>query len=215
MSSGDLDVRVLASIAQGSNTFYAITKKRRVGSNDGVLASLGRLLGRSLIEKGPKGSRGTQPYLLTEDGFDAIIRYIDYVEDFEAFAKLSRGHFPLVFGYWDSLRRNRLTDWVRETLGGEVRRIDAAVFSQLYSGDRVRYSHEEFVNDLYGRVYGPWNLRGDSMEFSDVVPVERLRAFLVENPVVLGSRRMECSKLDNLVEVIMKGNKWYRMSILS
>ena len=215
MSAGDSGRQGSASIAQGSNTFYAITKKRRVGSNEGVLAALGRLLERGLIEKGPKGDRRTQPYLLTEDGFDVVIRYIDYVDDFESFAKLSQGHFPLVFDYWESLRRNRLTDWVIETLRGEVRRLDAVVFSQLYSGDRVRYSHEEFVNDLYGRVYGPWHPRSDKMEFSDVVPVEKLRAFLVENPEVLGSRRMECSKLDKLVEVIRRGNEQYRESILS
>lgn len=213
MSAGGLDINVLAGIAQGENTYYALTKKRMAGSNEGVQAALGRLVNRGLIEEGPAGARRAKPYLLTEDGFDIIIRNSSYIDDFDSFANLSRNHFPLVFGYWGGIISARLKEWVLETLRKQIRGVDAAVLSQLYAGYRSRYTHEEFVNDLYCRIYGPWPEASNWEEFSGNVPVERLRDFLYKNPEILKTRESEIEKLDRLAENLLTMNKNYRKTI--
>ena len=108
-----------------------------------------------------------------------------------------------------------LRNWILKTLRGQVRRIDAEVFGQIYSGDRVRYSHEEFVQDLYSRIYGPWFTMSSWEELSEVVPVEGLRAFLHGNPDVLVTRERDCIRLLRLTENIISVNKSYRGTILN
>ena len=215
MSDVDLEMRILTNIAQGSNTFYALTVKHRVGSNDGVLAALKRLTEREGIEKGPTGSRRSQPYYLKEDGFDMVLRYLEYIDDFDIFAKTSGGHFPLVFNYWDSLIENGLREWIIRTMREQVKKIDAIVMSQLIAGDRSRYSHDEFVNDLYNRIYGPWPVFGDWSAFVMEVPIDRIRAFLRGNPEVMRTRQLECEKLNITIEALKRGNILYQKMVLN
>jgi len=215
MSDVDLELRILTKIAQGSNTFYALTVKHRVGSNDGVLSVLERLMGKGYIERGPSGSRRSQPYYLKEDGFDVVLRYLDHITDFDLFAKTSRRHFPLVFNYWDSLAENGLREWVVTTMREQVGKIDAVVMSQLIAGDRSRYSHDEFVNDLYNRIYGPWPIVGDWGAFVAEVPIDRIRAFLKGNLEVMRTRRLECEKLNKTIEAMKRGNISYQEMVLN
>ena len=63
MSDLGLDMKVLLNIAQGKNTFYTLTVKEKIGSNEGVQNAFGRLVLNNFIEKGPVGSRNSQPYL--------------------------------------------------------------------------------------------------------------------------------------------------------
>jgi len=215
MSDVDLEVRILTNIAQGSNTFYALTVKHKVGSNDGVLAVLERLTDKGYIERGPAGSRRSQPYYLKEDGFDVMLRYLEHITDFDLFAKTSGRHFPLVFKYWDSLIENGLRDWVIRTLREQVKKIDAVVMSQLIAGDRNRYSHDEFVNDLTNRIYGPWPVVGDWGAFVMEVPIDRIRAFLIGSPEVMRTRRLECEKLNITIEALKLGNISYQKMVLN
>jgi hypothetical protein len=215
MSRGDLETRILTKIAQGSKTFYALTVKHKVGSNDGVLAALERLTDNGYIEKGPTGSRRSQPYYLKEDGFDVVLRYLEYIDDFDTFAKTSGRHFPLVFNHWDSLAENGLREWVITTMREQVKKIDAVVMSQLIAGDRSRYSHEEFVNDLTNRIYGPWPVVGDWSAFVMEVPIDRIRAFLMGNPEVMRTRQLECEKLNITIEALKRGNISYQKMVLN
>jgi len=202
-------------IAQGSNTFYALTVKKKVGSNDGVLAALDRLTDKGYVGRGPAGSRKSQPYFLKEDGFDVVLRFLGFIDDFDLFARTSGSHFPLVFNYWDSLVGNGLREWVIGTIRRHVRKIDAVVMGQLVAGDRSRYSHDEFVNDLYSRIYGPWPVVGDWDAFVREVPIDRIRTFLRENPEVMRTRRLECEKLNKTIEAIKCGNVSYQKMVLN
>lgn len=215
MSEGTLEIRILTRIAQGSNTFYALTVKKRVGSNDGILAALERLTDKRYIGRGPTGSRRSRPYFLMEDGFDVVLRFLEYIDDFDLFAKASRSHFPLIFDYWDSLVENGLREWVIVTLKEQVKKIDAVVMSQLVAGDRGRYSHSEFVNDLYNRIYGPWTVFGDWSAFVKEVPVDSLKSFLRGNPEVMRTRGLECERLYKTIEAMKQGNTSYQKTFLN
>ncbi|TFH14169.1 hypothetical protein E4H04_10680, partial [Candidatus Bathyarchaeota archaeon] len=147
MSDLGLEMKVLLNIAQGKNTFYSLTIKEKLGSNEGVLNALGRLVLKKYIEKGPLGVRNSRPYLLMEDGFDVVIRHIDKINDFDSFVTVSKTYFPLIFNYWDELGEHDLQNWVLSTLTKQTQVIDALIMSQLIAGDRKRYSHDEFVQD--------------------------------------------------------------------
>jgi len=92
--------------------------------------------------------------------------------------------------------------------------IDAAILSQLIAGDRKRYSHEEFINDLYDRVYGPWFTVDNWAEFVEEVPTDRISAFLKNNPAVLKSRVLACDRNRVLVRLMMNNTELYHGRIL-
>lgn len=94
-------------------------------------------------------------------------------------------------------------------------KIDAVVMSQLISGDRSRYSHDEFVNDLYNRIYGPWPIVGDWGAFVAEVPIDRIRAFLKGNLEVMRTRRLECEKLNKTIDAMKRGNISYQEMVLN
>ncbi len=149
-----------------------------------------------------------------ENGFDILIRHIGDIANFDSFVTASKTHFPLIFNYWDSLGRHSLQNWVVNTLTKQMPVIDAAKWSQLIAGDRKRYSHEEFINDLYNRVYGPWFTIDDLDEFVGDVPIDRIRAFLKDNPEVLKSRELACDRNRILVRLMMNNTKLYQDKIL-
>ena len=209
-----LDEEVLLRIAQGINTFYRLTVKENVGSNDGVLAALERLQDNRLIRKGPVGPRKSQPYLLTEDGFDYVLRFISAITDIESFVRASVEYFPHVFKYWDSLGEHELHGWVLDTLRLHIPRIDTMIRGQLLMGERKRFTHDEFINLLYTRIYGPW--LGEDMweQFVDGITVDRIRSFLHSNPKVLKNRVKEYEKNVKIIEIMRNNNDSYGKKIL-
>ena len=214
MSERSLDEEVLLRIAQGSNTFYTLTVKEKVGSNDGVLEALERLLNNRLIKMGPKGPRNSQPYLLTEDGFDYVLRFIDDIRDVDIFVRAGVEYFPLVFKYWKSLGEYDLHGWVLDTLRLQIPRIDIMIYGQLLMGDRERFSHTEFIDLLYSGIYGPWLAEGEWENFIERIPVDRIAAFLHGNPEIMRSRDLEYDNNVKRIDVIRHNNESYRREVL-
>jgi hypothetical protein len=214
MSVNVLDKKILIAISQGNNTFYALRVKEKIGSNDGILNALERLTKKKLIKKGPKGARRTQPYLLTQDGFDIVIRYINEIKNIESFVESTKNHFPLVFKYWDKLDKHGLQEWVINTLREQIPRIDARIMSQLITGERTRYSHEEFVSDLYDLVYGPWLTEKIWDEFVGDFPLDRIKGFLKENHMILQSRIKSYKQNNTMLKEMVDNNEKYRKKLL-
>ena len=180
MSEMSLDEEVLLKISQGSNTFYALTVKEKAGSNDGVLAALNRLQINRLVEKGKLGPRNSQPYLITEDGFDYIIRaQLDKIRDFDTFAKYCVEYFTLVFGYWKELNELGLGIYIKDSLGGFVKEIYFDVFRDLSLGRVQGYSHQKFIDDLCVRLYLPEMFKTDeelkSIPFNEIVEIRHTK----------------------------------------
>ena len=176
MSDRGLDEEILLRIAQGSNTFYALTVREKAGSNDGVLAALNRLQINRLIEKGKLGPRNSQPYLVTEDGFDYLIRtQVERIHDFNTFAEHCTSHFPLVFGYWEELKKHGLDSYVKDNLESFVEEIYFDVFRDLSLGRLSRYSHLEFIEDMYVRLYLPEMFKTD--EGLELIPFREILEF--------------------------------------
>ena len=215
MSTDRLNKNVLLRISEGINSFYALTKKAKVGSNEGVLSTLERLQNSGLIQKGQMGSRRIQPYYLTEDGFDIVLRFVDEIMDFDSFVKNSREFFPLVFDYWDSLREHGLDEWVKKVLKGSVRRIDVQIWGELYLGDRSRYSHDEFINDLYLRIYGPWISSSPWEEIKNNFPVEQIQHFLKYHPEINQTRVRESDNIYENLNIIKENIVLYKKIVIS
>jgi hypothetical protein len=214
MSDTDLEKKILTRIAQGSNTFYTLKFKEKIGSNDGILNTLERLRIKGLIKKGLKGPRRSQPYVLTEDGFDIVLRYLEDVNDFDSFVSAGKSYFPLVFCYWSLLEEYGLQEWVINTLKKQVPVIDVKIMSQLIAGDRSRYSHDEFINDLYDLVYGPWLMLDIWDESVSEIPIDEIRAFLKECPEIMQSRIKAYRKNEDTIQTMKKNNELYREKVL-
>jgi hypothetical protein len=214
MSVSVLEKKVLIAIAQGSNTFYSLRVKNKVGSNDGIINSLERLIEKGLIVKGPVGPRRVQPYLITKNGFDHLIRYMNEINNIGGFVDSTKSHFPLVFKYWDSLGEHGLQEWVINTLREQIGKIDARVMSQLITGERIRYSHEEFVSDLYDLVYGPWLTEKNWDELVGDFTLDRIKAFLKENHKILQSRIKSYKQNNTMLKKMKDNNEKYRKKIL-
>ena len=115
--------------------------------------------------------------MLAENGFDYILRlHIDEVCDFDTFAVHYREYFPLVFGYWDDLKGHGLVDYVVGNLRSMIKAVYVDVNRERVLGWRTRYSHQEFVEDLYTRIYVPelFHFGDDVLED---IPVNEIRVF--------------------------------------
>ena len=215
MLENQLETTVLLRISEGVNTFYTLTKKAKVGSNEGVLSTLRRLQKKGFILKGPVGPRRVQPYHLTEDGFDVILRIVDRILDFNSFVENNRVFFPMVFNYWESLGECGLHNWVKKVLSDSVRRIDVRVWGELSIGERYRYTHDEFINDLYLSIYGPWISPVHWDTLKKEIPIGRIQDFLKINPEIIETRIQESEKIENNIRVMMENLEIYQRQILS
>jgi hypothetical protein len=119
-----------------------------------------------IMEYPEKGRR--KPYILTEDGFDYILQnHIDDIRDFDTFAEHYRDYFPLVFGNWEDLNEHGLSDYVAENLKTIIKVVYVDVIRELVLGWRTMYTHQEFIEDLFARIYVP-----ELFHFTDEVPAD-------------------------------------------
>ncbi len=135
-----------------------------------------KLVKNKMIKEFPEEGR-RKPYMLAEDGFDYILRtHIDEICDFEIFAKYYGEYFPLVFGYWGDLKEHGLDDYVVGNLKSMIKEVYVDVDRELELGWRIRYTHQEFIENLYTRIYVP-----EIFHFTDDVPedipVDEIRKF--------------------------------------
>ena len=126
-----------------------------------------------------------KPYRIGEDGFDYLIRkHIEEIYRLDVFAEYCCDYFPLVFGYWDELKENGLDDYVKNNLSQVVDELYVDVFRDLALGWRRRFSHTEFIEALYVRLYLPEAFWGD--ERLSLIPFEDIVLFRGERADVLG-----------------------------
>ena len=141
-----------------------------------------KLLEYRLITEYPEEGR-RKPYILGVNGFDYVIRtQLHMITDIENFVEAYQMYFPLVFGVWGKLREYGLVDYVWSNLAGYMEGIYLGLYEDFALGRRVRYYHQEFIEDLYTRIYLP-ELFKDELE---AVPLDRLVEFRRELPEVLG-----------------------------
>jgi len=72
-----------------------------------------------------------------------------------AFVEYCGDYFPLVFGYWGELGRLGLDEYVKARLKSIIDDIYVDVIRELKLGMRRRFSHQEFIEALYIRLYLP------------------------------------------------------------
>ena len=107
-----------------------------------------------IVEFPEKGRR--KPYIVGEDGFDYLIQnHLDSIHDFDVFAKYCCGYFPMVFGYWNELKEFGLDSYIISNLGRVVGEVYLDVLRDFALGRRRKFSHREFVEALYVRLYVP------------------------------------------------------------
>jgi hypothetical protein len=140
------------------------------------------LLDLQLITECPEEGR-RKPFILGVDGFDYLVRtQLQKITHFDTFVEVYKMYFPLVFGYWDMLRDAGLVDYVMVNLGRNVEEIYLGLFEDFVRGRILRYSHQEFIEDLYARIYLP-ELFWSTGEL-DKVLVSRLFEFRRAEPVI-------------------------------
>lgn len=184
MLMDDIEEQILFSISDGQKSFYDLARKEKIGSNTVVLSALHRLLNKRLIRQGQEEARGKKPYLLTVDGFDIAIRKINRIQDFEGFVSQYKEFFPLVFNYWEQLKNNGLHDWVIFALQNKVNEIDLKIMRELSQGMRTRYSHDEFSQDLYATIYGPFHNPQENENLIQLTSVKKFKTFLTDHPEI-------------------------------
>ena len=215
MSSYGLDAKVLLRIAEGVNSFYGLTKKERVGSNEGVLSALERLEEKKFIQKGDIGPRNVQPYYVTKDGFDVVLRIIDGIKNFDSFVENNKEHFPILFNYWESLGKHDLHSWIIHILTNSVREIDTQIQREIILGERQRYSHKEFIDDISSMIYGPWIITERWEDAKQNIPFDKIMSFLNVNKEIIESRK-EIYRIQKLNQQLVLDNlEQYKKEILS
>ena len=121
-----------------------------------------KLLDYNLIEEVKEKGR-KKPYKVSVDGFDYLIQnYIDEIHNFDDFVEYCRDYFPLVFGYWRELERLGLDEYVRTSLTSMINEIYLDVIRELALGLRKRFTHKEFIEALYIRLYLPELFYGET-----------------------------------------------------
>ena len=142
-----------------------------------------KLLQYNLITDFPEEGR-RKPYILGEDGFDYIIQFhFDEIVDLQNFTKTCSKYFPLVYGYWEELQNCELDIYIKDSLRGIIKKIYVDIVRELIIGERERYSHQEFVNDLYTRLYLP-EMFFDKDEISDNI-IDKILIFRDNKPEIL------------------------------
>ena len=173
-----------------------------------------KLIQLRFIEKLPQEGRRI-PYKLSEDGFDHIIRlYINDILEFDKFATKCSEYFPLVFGYWELLKKHNLEEHVKRVLNRGVKHIYLRVIDELYRGIRMRYSHEEFINDLSMLIYGPFIYDYTIEEIKREIPIEGIKHFLNENSEVKNFCIKRSQELDARLHSGFEILEWYNENVL-
>jgi hypothetical protein len=122
--------------------------------------------------------------IFDEDIFDWILReHIEDINDFDYFTCKSSRLFPLVFGKWDKLKKYGLDSWVKKNLPRVVTYTQIQNIAELYVGNRLRYSHMEFIDDLSVYLYGPFPFISDKVRRN--LPFVELLQFLMNSSDVL------------------------------
>jgi len=135
-----------------------------------------------IVDFPEKGRR--KPYRVGEDGFDYLIRnHLDEIQCFDVFAEYCGDHFPLVFGFWGELKSLGLDVYVKINLKRIVDEIYLDIIKELASGERRRFSHNEFIESLYVRLYVP-ELFINEDEVSELSYFNLIREFRDERPEV-------------------------------
>jgi hypothetical protein len=135
-----------------------------------------KLVKLKMIEKFPEEGR-RKPYIIGENAFDYLIQdHMDKIYDFENFVKCCEDYFSLVFGFWSDLKAYGLADYVKNSLSGMIYEIYFDIKRDLVLGKRKTYSHEEFIRDLYARIYIP-DLFSEPDEIEKNVPFKKIKEF--------------------------------------
>ncbi len=133
-----------------------------------------------LIKEYPEEGR-RKPYKLAEDGFDYILQtHFDEIHDFNIFAENYREYFPLVLGCWEDLKDYGLDDYVVGNLVGMIKGIYVNVFREIMLGWRQRFTHQEFIENLYIRIYVP-ELFHHTDKIANDIPLTDIRKFRKDN----------------------------------
>jgi hypothetical protein len=169
----------------------------------------------NFIEKLPKEDKRI-PYKLSEDGFDYVINlYINDIPDMDKFALTCKNYFPLVFGNWELVKEYNLEEHVKLALTRGVKHIYLRVIDELYTEQRARYSHNDFVNDLSTQIYGPFIFNYTIKEIKNKIPINEIRAFLKEAPEVQKFVQQRIEELDDEIKLITACLKWNKRNIYS
>ena len=135
-----------------------------------------KLLSYNFIVDFPEEGR-RKPYRVGEDGFDYLIRnHIDEIQCFDVFAEYCGDHFPLVFGFWGELKSLGLDVYVKKNLKRIVGEIYLDIIKELALGERRSFSHNEFIESLYARLYLP-ELFIQEDEVPELIPFNLIREF--------------------------------------
>ena len=135
-----------------------------------------KLLSYKFIVDFPEEGRRKQ-YMVGEDGFDYLIRnHIDEIQCIDVFAEYCGDHFPLVFGFWGELKSLGLDVYVKKNLKRIVGEIYLDIIKELALGERRSFSHNEFIESLYARLYLP-ELFIQEDEVPELIPFNLIREF--------------------------------------
>ena len=138
----------------------------------------------NMIKEYPEKGR-RKPYVLAEDGFDYILRlHIDDVYDFDTFSEYCSEYFPLVFGYWEDLKEHGLLDYVVGNLKSMIKVVYVDVVREFELGWRNRFTHIEFIENLYTRIYVP-ELFHFTEEVPKDIPLSEIRKFRKDKKEIL------------------------------
>jgi len=100
-----------------------------------------------------------EPYELEqikEDIFDWVLRvHVDKIDEFDIFARNCTKHFPLVFNDWNGIKQHGLDIWVKKVLETVIKHIHIKTIEKITTNTITRYTHQDFIEDLYTYIYGP------------------------------------------------------------
>jgi hypothetical protein len=91
-----------------------------------------------------------------EDIFDWVVRFhADKIDNYDNFAENCSLYFPLVFENWSSIKQNGLELWVKTVLANVYKFIHLKTIERLSRDVNSRYTHNDFVEDIYSFILGP------------------------------------------------------------
>lgn len=91
-----------------------------------------------------------------EDIFDWVLRFhADKISNYDIFVENCCLFFPLVFENWSGIKQHDLDLWVKIVLENVYKFIHLKTIERLSHDINSRYSHQDFIEDIYSFIFGP------------------------------------------------------------
>lgn len=87
-----------------------------------------------------------------------------------------------MFNSWNSIKQHGLDIWVKSVLKNAIKHIHIKTIEKLTTNTKTRYTHQNFIEDLYTYIYGPVLFIPNNTK--EKIPYLQLKKYIHNTPKV-------------------------------